>query len=184
MGKPMSLKPNLLALLPAAAICLFSASLPSLMAAEPKVYRCGPAGSQWYSQIPCEEDSEEVIVEDHHMFSDTPASDPQDGSSAADDKDTESDSAEEIAASKAQAFITQLEKQRSEQLAEIDRRIDELESSLAGDGGENGLEGSSENDAENEQNAKQLSDLKRNRQSIVSEYEAMISAARQRIGTP
>lgn len=84
--------------------------------AESAIYRCGAAGSQRFSQIPCEENSEQVNVEDHFMLKEAGVTDPADSMQA---EDSAADHAD--VASKAQAFITQLEKQRNEQLAEIDR---------------------------------------------------------------
>jgi len=79
------------------------------------------------------------------------------------------------AKSKAQAFITQLEKQRNEQLAEIDKTIEELQAFS-----ENPDAAEGQND-DGEAAAVLLASLRSNRQSIMSEYEAMITAARQRI---
>ena len=96
--------------------------------------------------------------------------------------DTDQEAAEEseksVEANKAQAFITQLEKQRSEQLAEIDRDIEKLQSQEASatDGGEDS--------PVDEEAAMVLASLQATRKSIMSEYDAMIDAARQRINTP
>jgi len=90
----------------------------------------------------------------------------------------EPDSADSNATSNAQAFITQLEKQRNEQIAEIDRNIQELQSRA-----ENPDE-AAEQSGDAEDAATSLGGLKNTRQSIMSEYDAMISAARQRMETP
>jgi hypothetical protein len=152
---------------------LLALSAQSTSAAGPAIYRCGPAGSQWYSQIPCAEDSEQLVVEDHQMFSDSDTvsntqADAQESASADDDAD---------AKSKAQAFIVQLEKQRSAQLAEIDQKIEVLQS---GD-----TTGAGQDDADSsDMAATLLASLQTTRQSIVTEYDAMIDAARQRANTP
>jgi len=169
---------------------------PTYVAAASTIYRCGPEGSQWFSQIPCEENSAAVILEDRHMFNEAGEEQP-----AAEETDVEA----AAAASNVQAFITQLEKQRSEQLAEIDLKIQELEtrteavSNSAADSAEsdaendaeasteggsaNGQEGSpdtaSSGEDEAAESARLLVDLRNTRESIASEYDAMINAARQ-----
>jgi len=156
-------------------LLIFSAAVPAL-AAEPMIYRCGPAGSQWFSQIPCEESSEQVIVQDHRMFKETGVSD----TAAADSTQAQAspDQQRQDSIGKAQAFIAQLEKQRNDQLAEIDRNIEELRfrSETANESDEAGGEAG--------EAANLMSDIQITRQSIVSEYDAMISAARQRIDPP
>lgn len=160
-------------LLPVLGFCII---LEPVLAAGPGIYRCGPADSQWYSQIPCEENSEMVTVEDQFMFSDTATSDADPAGSAEPGEGAAGQQAD--AASKAQAFITQLEKQRSQQLAVIDQNIEELQ---ALSGNPDAAEGQS---GDGEAAAVLLANLQDARQSIISEYEAMISAARQRIEQP
>ncbi len=157
-------------------MALFISALASPAAADSAIYRCGPAGSQWFSQIPCEENSEKVIVEDPRMFKDT-------GDSAADTMQSvgvEDSTGEQQAdaASRAQAFITQLEKQRNEQLAEIDNNIEELRSRAENPDETEELSG------DGEQAAILLAKLQNARRSLMSEYEAMISATRQGIDQP
>jgi hypothetical protein len=81
-------------------------------------------------------------------------------------------------ASNAEAFIQQLEKQRSEQLAEIDRDIAKLQS------GSSNADGDEVSEAEAEEASELLAGLQNTRESIVAEYDAMILAARQRIEKP
>jgi len=185
-----------LSAIPAAFVAL---CLSTSVTAASNIYRCGPEGSQWYSQIPCEENSEAVIVEDRHMFNEG-GEDPSSQEAATDTEETDA-GAEAAAASNAQAFITQLEKQRSEQLAEIDLRIQELENrtvavsnstadSAESDAGvstnveaEDGQDGSPDADSSDQTEAAEaarlLANLRNSRESIVSEYDAMINAARQ-----
>lgn len=185
-GFPSKLKGNLMSwimlkktlknasgLLPVVALCMSQAPL---MAAGPEIYRCGPAGSQRFSQIPCEENSEKVIVEDQFMFSETAASDAHPTGFAEPGEDAAGQQAD--AASKAQAFITQLEKQRNEQLAEIDQSIEELQSRSENPEDTEGQSG------DGQAAAISIANLQNTRQSIMSEYEAMIVAARQRIDQP
>jgi len=165
---------------------------PTYVAAASTIYRCGPEDSQWFSQIPCEEDSAAVILEDRHMFNEAGEEQP-----AAEETDVEA----AAAASNAQAFITQLEKQRSEQLAEIDLKIQELENGTeavsnsaaesaesdaeantefgSANGKESNPDGASSGEDEDAESARLLDDLRDTRESIVSEYDAMIDAARQ-----
>lgn len=157
-------------------VLAYSLLVAPFASADATVYRCGPKGSQWYSQIPCAENSEPVIIKEQHMLGgvgEVPvtAVSTVDGSGA-----SEGPAAD--ATSNAEAFITQLEKQRSEQLAEIDRDIARLETRAAGDAE------SGESAAEDDENAAVLASLHNTRDSIVSEYDAMISAARQRIDNP
>ncbi len=155
---------------------LLSMAVLNPLMADPTIYRCGPKGSQWFSQIPCAEDSEQVVVEDHAMFKETGTA-----LASTDDSLIAGETTAAVkgdSARKAQAFITQLEKQRGEQLAEIDRGIKELKtrSKPAGDGNEEA--------ADAKEAAILLTSMQNTRQSIVSEYDAMISAARQRTKTP
>lgn len=158
--------------------CLFALTVQISLAAESTIYRCGPANSQWYSQIPCEEDSEQVVVEDHPMFNDSAAATP---TPDADQQETAVANQASDAASKAQAFINQLEKQRSEQLAEIDREIKDLQPGEADQNDQGNEQGDA---ASADMLATSLASLQSTRQSIVSEYDAMISAARKRTDTP
>jgi len=108
------------------------------------------------------------------MFSDSAAATP---TTDADQQNTAVANEGSDAASKAQAFITQLEKQRSEQLAEIDREIGDLQSGEAS-------QNEQDDGAAAEMDASLLTSLQSTRQSIVAEYDAMIDAARQRIPNP
>lgn len=154
------------------AACLLVFIVPLSAAAGSEIYRCGPEGSQQFSQIPCEENSEPLVMEDHPMFSESTKTDSADDADLAETQVNETSDE----TNKAQAFITQLEKQRSEQLAEIDQKIELLQSESATDkeGNSTSVEGSST----------LLTSLQTTRQSIVSEYNAMIEAARQRIQSP
>jgi hypothetical protein len=142
-------------------------------AADSTVYRCGPPGSQWFSQIPCAEDSEAVLIVDQHKLGD---SDPAADAGTEDDGAAADNSAS--TASNAEAFVTQLEKQRSEQLAEIDRQIANLQNQ------DNQVGDSEESAVTDDENASLLATMQNTRQSIVSEYDAMIRAAQQRITKP
>lgn len=165
---------------PALAFCLafslvFGLTAQQPAAADATVYRCGPPGSQWYSQIPCAEDSEAVVIKDQHLLDDSgnaPAA-----AKPTDANETGEDSAPDTT-SNAEAFITQLEKQRSEQLAVIDRDIARLQNQDT-----EPVEGE-ENTAEEAENAALLAGLQNTRESIVSEYDAMIQAAQQRLAKP
>ncbi len=171
----MSIKTNLTnsilnrrLLLSVASVMTLSA-LP-LMAVASEIYRCGPVGSQRYSQIPCEENSEKLVVEDHPMFNDPTSGDA--------DVQADKGNVSNESARKAQAFINQLEKQRSEQLAEIDKNIQALQSA------ETPQDSEGEHALSEEKKSTTLAGLQTARSSIVSEYDAMIDAAMQRINTP
>lgn len=168
----MQKKTNVFINLPVSVACLLVLAAPFCAAANSAIYRCGPEGSQQFSQIPCEENSVALVMEDHPMFSDSTRAGTADDAGLADAQGNE----DADKAKKAQAFITQLEKQRSEQLAEIDQKIKQLQSENVTD-----EENSSTSD---EGTAGLLTSLQTTRQSIVSEYNAMIDAARQRIQNP
>jgi hypothetical protein len=151
-------------------------SAPGPAAADATVYRCGPPGSQWYSQIPCNEDSEAIVIKDQHKLGDSgnsPATSETQDSANEHAADSAADSA-----NNAEAFITRLEKQRSEQLAEIDRNIASLQNQAT-----EPAEGE-ETTATKEENTALLTSLQNTRESIVAEYDAMILAAQQRIAKP
>ena len=155
-------------------VCALSVSGPA--GADATVYRCGPPGSQRYSQIPCAEDSEAVVIKDQHKLGDS-GDVPEAAGIPESANDTDAESAAD-AANNAEAFITQLEKQRNEQLAEIDRNIARLKNP-ASDPDEG-----AETTATGEEIAALLASLQNTRDSIVSEYDAMIRAAQQRIARP
>jgi hypothetical protein len=144
---------------------------PAALAAGPGIFHCGEPGNQSWSQIPCEETSEQVIIEDHVMITGLPES--GEGSGAEGESQTGANGQAQ-ATSNVQAFINQLEKQRGEQLAEIDRNIQELERGS----GAAGLDAEGEVPVESTQ---LMATLKETRKAIVSEYDAMISAAQQRV---
>lgn len=151
---------------------VLSALVAASLRADATVYRCGPAGSQWYSQIPCSENAEPMLIRDQHKLSE-PETPEAESASANSNPAQAAESAQETApASNAEAFIQQLEKQRSEQLAEIDRNIARLEnaSSSAGEDG---------TPLADDETAALIAGLQNTRESIVSEYDAMIRAARQ-----
>jgi hypothetical protein len=143
----------------------------SLVMADPGIFRCGEAGNQSWSQIPCEESSEQVVIEDHRMITEAPPPKESAGSlgGAASTSAGQAQSVNNV-----QAFIQQLDSQRIEQLAEIDRNILALES-RSGQGND-GAEGDNPVDT-----AELIAELKESRKAIVTEYEAMISAAQQRM---
>jgi hypothetical protein len=146
--------------------------------ADATVYRCGPEGSQRYSQIPCSEDSEQVVIRDQHKLIE-PAGSPAESGGEGTSQQPNAQAVEEASpASNAEAFIQQLEKQRSEQLAEIDRDIAKLQS------GSSNADGDEVSEAEAEEASELLAGLQNTRESIVAEYDAMILAARQRIEKP
>ncbi len=158
--------------------CWMACAWISPVCADATVYRCGPEGSQRYSQIPCSDDSEQMVIKDQHKLIEPGGSPPE---SAGADGRTQPDAnaAEEAApASNAEAFIQQLEKQRSEQLAEIDRDIAKLQDRGSSATGEEMSE------AKADETSELLAGLQNTRESIVAEYDAMIQAARQRIEKP
>lgn len=158
--------------------CWMACAWVSPVSADATVYRCGPEGSQRYSQIPCSDQSEPMVIRDQHKLIE-PGGSPAESTGAGSSPQPDASAAEEAGrSSNAEAFIQQLEKQRGEQLAEIDRDIAKLQ-----DRGSN-ASGEEVSEAETREASDLLAGLQNTRESIVAEYDAMIQAARQRIEKP
>ncbi len=118
------------------------------------------------------------MIRDQHKLIE-PGGSPAESTSAGSSPQPDASAAEEAGrSSNAEAFIQQLEKQRGEQLAEIDRDIAKLQDRGSSESGKELTE------AEAEEASESLAGLENTRESIVAEYDAMIQAARQRIEKP
>jgi len=142
--------------------------LPGLVQAQ--VFRCESRGETYFSQIPCADDSEAVLIEDRMMFSEA----------APQTKPAEKEPEAPVAPVKTQAqnmqeFVLTLQRQRTEQLQQIDRDIGALESKL------NALGDDKENSPERQRLAQQLTEMQSARGSIVEQYQTMILEAERRV---
>jgi hypothetical protein len=143
--------------------------MPDFLAADPAIYRCGEAGSQTWSQIPCEEDSEALVVEDHLMFTEPQAL--QEDAGGVVGTTVTQQKGEMTQAKRMEAFIAQLETQRRQQLAEIDHSSAELESQMA----------ASEDESVVAAAESALAELQSARREVVEQYDAMITEASSRV---
>jgi len=135
-----------------------------------QIYRCASEGATYYSQIPCANDAQEVVIDDHPMFSE----------SAPDSKakPEEQPAAERRARSQADSmkeFIATLRRQRAEQLQQLDSDIAKLEAKLSA-GGDPAAD-----PAQQMASSQQLKNLLSSRSSIVEQYDSMLAEAERRV---
>lgn len=138
--------------------------------AQAQIFRCETKGETYFSQIPCADNSEAVVIEDRLMFSD----------GAPETKATEKEPEAQAEPAKSQAenmqdFVSTLYRQRTEQLQGIDKDIGVLGDRLASIGDDPSDGG------EREAISQQLASLRESRGSIVEQYESMIAEAERRV---
>lgn len=135
-----------------------------------EIYRCESKGDSYFSQIPCNDNAEEVVIEDRHMFSDStlPAGAvPEAGQPGRARVRTTADNLRE--------FVETLHRQRSEQMATVDRDISAVEAQLAA------AEGLPADDPKRMALDEKLAALNSSRVSIADQYESMITEAERRV---
>lgn len=150
--------------------------LPLLLApcaASAEIYRCESKGESYFSQIPCNDEAEAVVIEDRPMFS-TPAA-----------IDTLPPSAREAAAAQPvpartpadnlKEFVETLNRQRSEEIAQVDGKITETKAQLAV------MAGRPADDPEQAALNEQLTELQASREAVSRQYDAMILEAERRV---
>ena len=142
--------------------------LPSALQAQ--IYRCAAKGDTYFSQIPCADNSETVVIEDRMMFSA-----PAEGAVAPSEELVTSAEAARTPADNMQEFISTLRKQRTEQLEKLDLDIGKLEAQL------NAIGDTPSDTAQREAIGEQMTGLQVSRSSIVKEYESMIVEAERRL---
>ena len=135
-----------------------------------QIYRCASKGATFYSQIPCTDNAQVVVIEDHPMFSDSASgvkSKPEQESAPAKPERTQADNMQE--------FISTLRRQRIDQLQQLDGDIAKLRAKLnaAGD--------SPEEPAQQAALSKQIKDLQASRSSITEQYDSMLAEAERRV---
>jgi len=149
--------------------------LPLLLApctASAEIYRCESKGETYFSQIPCNDEAQAVVIEDRQMFS-TPAA-----------IDTLPPSAREAAqpsvpartpADNLKEFVETLNRQRNDEIAKVDSDISGVRKQLAE------AEGRPADDPEQIALDEQLSELQASRESISRQYDSMIMEAERRV---
>ena len=142
---------------------------PSVNAAD--IYRCEAKGETYFSQIPCNDQAQAVVIEDRQMFS-TPANVSTLPPSA---RVTQEPAATRTPADNLKEFVETLNRQRSEELAKADRQITDLEAQLAN------AEGQPANDPELVAVGEQLAEARTARDSISGQYDSMIIEAERRL---
>lgn len=131
------------------------------------IYRCESKGDTYFSQIPCNDTAEEVVIEDRQMFSAmTVPAEPAPIAGQAQVRTT---------ADNLREFVETLHRQRSEQMAAVDRDIDAVEAQLAA------TEGRPADDPERQALNEKLTALNASRVSITDQYESMIAEAERRV---
>jgi len=142
--------------------------LPGLTQAQ--IFRCQEKGETWFSQIPCTDGSEAVVVEDQPLFSEAinesvlqPRTPLETGNPA------------RTQAENLQEFVSTLHRQRIEQLQQIDEEISALAARLddTGDAPEDG--------EQRKLLAAQLAEMQTSRSSIEEQYDSLITEAERRV---
>jgi hypothetical protein len=135
-----------------------------------EVYRCDGADGLVYSQIPCDENAEIVVIYD-------PVAKAEDDGSEPDSGQGEAEEIVEKPPTPMENFIATLNGQRQQQIGEIDATIAHLKGLLNAEG-EQALEEEDRKAVES-----QLATLQSDRNSIAEQYASMISEAEQRTGS-
>jgi len=142
--------------------------LPGLVHAQ--IFRCESRGDTYYSQIPCADSSELVIIEDRPMFSESPPT-----AEAIPQIPPPSTAPERTPAQRLREFISTLRNQRSEQVGQIDHDIAELESRLKAE------DESPSDTGQREAISGQLKELRASHSAIVAQYESLIAEAERQV---
>jgi hypothetical protein len=140
------------------------------MSVQAQVYRCDGPDGLVYSQVPCDENAEIVVIYD-------PVSKAEDDDSEPDSGQEDAEEITEKSPSPMENFIATLHSQRQQQIGEIDANIADLKRRLNAEG-EQALE-----EADRKAAASQLAALQSDRNSIVEQYASLISEAEQRAGS-
>ena len=139
-------------------------------ASQAAVYKCSTESDTYFSQIPCEENAEVVAIEDTTMFTDEAhgaISTPAETELAAPPKRSPEDNMRD--------FVETLQRQRMEQLEDMDDQIIALEELIeSGDGEDN-------DESRLAQLNQRLNQLNADRNSVVEQYAALIEEAEKRL---
>ena len=133
------------------------------LALQAQVYHCDGPNGPIYSQIPCEEDAEQVLILDSQREAD-------DG----DVGDAEAKAVEETPTDRLNTFIASLEKQREAHIDQINHNIETMNQQMASD------DFASTDNATKEEFRKSLLGMEMERDSILEQYDALIIEAEKR----
>jgi len=133
-----------------------------------QVYRCDGRDGPVYSQIPCEENAEMVVIYD-------PVAKTDDDPALVSEQDEPVETVEKQP-TPMENFVTTLHNQRRQQIGQIDQTIIQLKEMLEAEG-EQALE-----EPEREAAASKLATLESDRDSIVEQYASLIGEAERRAG--
>jgi len=131
------------------------------------IYRCESKGDTYFSQIPCNDSAEEVVIEDRHMFSSMTV--PAEAVPAAGQAQVRS------SADNLKEFVETLHRQRNQEMAAVDRDITTIKAQLAAS------EGRPADDPERLALSEKLASLNSSRVSIADQYDSMITEAESRV---
>jgi len=133
-----------------------------------QVYHCkGPAGPV-YSQMPCAEDAERLTDYDP-VVKRSAGSDSEQGQGQAVVSQEQSNTMEH--------FVATLQKQRQQQMSELDQNIAQMQSQLDSDQAED------RNESDHAALAAELAALISERESVSEQYTALIAEAERRAGS-
>ena len=135
------------------------------LALQAQVYHCDGPNGPIYSQIPCEEDAEQVLILDSQREAD-------DGDVG--DAEAEAEAIEETPTERLNTFIATLEKQREAHIDQINRNIENMRQQMASD------DFASTDNATKEEFRKSLLGMEMERESILDQYDALIDEAERR----
>lgn len=150
---------------------IFSLFLLLPLTLQAQVYRCdGPDGAV-YSQLPCDENAEEVVIEDTRML--TEGNGPKVEATGV-GKAAGTQALEQAPVNLMDSFVATLVSQREIQIGEIDRKIAQERAYIRSDE-------FAEADRETRQSATgRLGDMQSERKSILEQYESLIREAERR----
>ena len=136
-----------------------------------EIYRCESKGETYFSQIPCNDQAEAVVIEDHPMFSDAAATNAEGASEQA----TARSAPVRTPADNLREFVETLNRQRNDETAQVNQDISEVEAQLAA------AEGDPADDPERVALGERLAELHASRESIAGRYDSMIAEAERRV---
>ena len=134
------------------------------LALQAQVYHCGGPDGPVYSQIPCEDNAEQVTTPDTQMVAD-------DGDVGDPEPRQDPEAVVETPAERLNTFIATLEKQRQAHVGQIDRNIASMKRQMASDDFTN------TDEATQEEFRSSLFDMQVERDSIIDKYDALVDEA-------
>ncbi len=138
----------------------------SPLALQAQVYRCDGPDGPIYSQIPCEDNAEQVAILDLQGVTGSDVGDPEGRQ--------EPEAIEETPTDRLNTFIATLEKQRRAHIDQINHNIETMNQQMASD------DFTSTDNATKEEFRKSLLGMEMERDSIPEQYDALIDEAERR----